>query len=87
VRARGVVDKPALALDELDDDESATVTKRPAYWDELGGFAETLVVRGASRAEIHGPALIELPTTVIVVRPGAVGQFDPYGNFVMRFIP
>jgi hypothetical protein len=32
---------------------------------------------------IQGPHLLELPDTVIVIRPGQQGQFDEAGNFII----
>jgi N-methylhydantoinase A len=49
-------------------------------------FASTPIYNGtklAARLNIAGPAIIEMPETTIVLRPGSVGQLDEYGNFVI----
>ena len=46
---------------------------RPAFWHELGGFAETPVFDAAALEpgnRLHGPAILEAPDTTTVVPPG-----------------
>jgi N-methylhydantoinase A/oxoprolinase/acetone carboxylase beta subunit len=33
---------------------------------------------------LEGPAVIEMPETTIVLRPGSAGRLDEYGNFVIE---
>jgi N-methylhydantoinase A len=85
VRARGLIDRPVLAA------PTARVAPRPAsrevYWHELGGYTPTPVVKleaGAAPAgRLDGPLLLELPDTVIVLRPGQSGQFADNGSLVI----
>lgn len=85
VRIVGRTSKPALSASDV-----ATVhvsETRPVYWYELARFAETPVRRtigGASGDRIEGPALVELPDSVIVIRPGQIGHWDELGDFVVE---
>jgi N-methylhydantoinase A len=86
VRASGLTYKPKLA-----DQEQGTArierSERPVYWTERGGFVETPVLRmtaGTLADEVVGPALIELPNTVVVIRPDQTASSDIVGNLVVR---
>ena len=62
--------------------ESARRGSRPAHFGT--GFVDTPVYDGAQLgpgAEVHGPALIEEPFTVVVVPPGAHANLDDSGNY------
>ncbi|MBN2575017.1 MAG: hydantoinase/oxoprolinase family protein [Deltaproteobacteria bacterium] len=53
--------------------EGAVRPARPAYWHELGGFAETRVFTAAALEpgnRIAGPAILEAPDTTTVLPPG-----------------
>jgi len=83
VRARGVSAPPVLASPPA---ASATRGSRRVYWQELGGFAETPVVHlGEGRLDegLEGPLLLELPDTVVVVRPGQQAVFTDLGSLVI----
>jgi N-methylhydantoinase A len=56
---------------------------RPVYWSELRDFLDTPVYDEVPPESIAGPALIELPDTVIVIRPGQRGEPDAAGNYVI----
>jgi len=59
---------------------------RRVYWDEEGAFLDTpvcIVEDGEGIAPLQGPALIQLPDTVIVVRPGQKAYMDPFGNILI----
>jgi N-methylhydantoinase A len=56
---------------------------RSVYWSELRDFLDTPVYDEVPVAAIAGPALIELPDTVIVIRPGQRGAPDGAGNYVV----
>ena len=59
---------------------------RPVYWSELGAAVETPVLRvdgPGPAAEMPGPLLVELPDTVVAVRPGQTASFDDFGNLVL----
>ncbi|MEO8688900.1 MAG: hydantoinase/oxoprolinase family protein [Solirubrobacteraceae bacterium] len=60
--------------------------ERAAYFSELTGWAAAPVYDGgrlAARQGCAGPAIVELPATTIVVRPGQRLVTDHYGNFVI----
>jgi N-methylhydantoinase A len=57
---------------------------RAVYWSELRDFVDTPVYDEVPPAMLDGPALIELPDTVIVVRPGQRGAPDPGGNYIIE---
>jgi N-methylhydantoinase A len=58
------------------------------YWEELGDRLPTSVWDGSTLTPgttVTGPAVIELPDTTIVVRPGHRAAIDEFGNAVVRF--
>ena len=59
---------------------------RPCYFAETGRAA-TPIYRGASLqagAQITGPAIIEEPTTTIVVYPGLSAELSAAGNYILH---
>jgi N-methylhydantoinase A/oxoprolinase/acetone carboxylase beta subunit len=65
---------------------SAAGASRRVYWQELGGFAETPVLRlaeGRLEEALDGPLLLELPDTVVVLRPGQRATFTDLGSLVI----
>jgi N-methylhydantoinase A len=59
---------------------------RQVYWQELGGFSETPVLRvgdGRLDEELVGPVLLELPDTVVVIRPDQRARFSELGSLVI----
>ena len=80
VRATARTTKPELALDEPRGDAHDA---RDVYWAELNDRVETPVYHHVPSSPLTGPALIELPDTVIVVRPGQRGKPDAAGNYVV----
>ena len=51
--------------------------------DETGGFVDTPVLRlkeGGVPDRLEGPLLVELPDTVVVVRPGQSARFGELGS-------
>ena len=59
--------------------------ERPVYFTERGEFVETRVFDGhllRSGNQLKGPAIVELETTTIVLRPDQRLRVDPYGNFI-----
>jgi N-methylhydantoinase A len=56
---------------------------RPVYWSELHEHRDTPIHAEVPAGSIDGPALIELPDTVIVIRPGQRGEGDAAGNYVI----
>ena len=81
IRATANTAKPELTSDEPPEPARHT---RTVYWSELRDFLETPVYDEVPTEAIEGPALIELPDTVIVVRPGQHGAPDEAGNYVIQ---
>ncbi len=83
VRARGLSEPPALTPSPL---VTPAHGSRRVYWQELGGFAHTPVLRldeGRLDDELEGPILLELPDTVVVLRPGQRARFSELGSLVI----
>jgi N-methylhydantoinase A len=60
--------------------------KRPAYFNETGGFVETVVYdryRLGIGDEIEGPAVVEEEGSTLVVGPGATARVAATGNMVL----
>lgn len=60
--------------------------ERRVYWHELGRIEPTRVLRGSgemSVGTVTGPVLVELPDTVVVVRPGQTLHQDAQGNLLL----
>lgn len=84
VRVDCITDKPPFVEHVMSDE--VTRATRPVYWAELGTVVDTPVVkleRSVLAETIEGPALVELPDTVVVVRPGQSARFDRIGNLVV----
>jgi N-methylhydantoinase A len=89
VRGTGITTKAPLSRTADTAGEALDVLSRPVYWAELSGFADTPVLRttgrwGGERRDFEGPLLVELPDTVIVVRPGQRGSLLPNGSAVVE---
>jgi N-methylhydantoinase A len=85
--ARGHTPKPErlAELGPLANADAARTGSRAAYFD--GAFVDTPVFAGArlgAGAEVHGPALVEEPFTVVVVPPGARARVDESGNYELE---
>lgn len=66
------------------DSTHALKGSRRAFFHELGDMVDTNVYDGQlmkTGNTIYGPAIIELPTTTIVVRPEQKAYVDSYSNF------
>jgi N-methylhydantoinase A len=62
-------------------------SRRPVFIGSAGGAVEVPAYDGAqlaSGATIAGPAIIEEPTTTIVLLAGQDATTDPYGNFLVE---
>jgi N-methylhydantoinase A len=84
VRARGLTDAPAMTSPP----QAAAPDwgSRPVYWYEEGRFVDTPLLRlteGSVAEQLEGPVLIELPDTVVVVRPGQRARFGELGSLVI----
>ena len=87
IRAVGTTPKPDLVAERDEGDEEPV--GRSVFWYELGEEVDTPVwsLAAATRESVlSGPALIELPDSVIVVRPGQSGGWDTLGNFVVETV-
>ena len=80
VRATAHTTKPSLAGDAQD---HHTESSRAIYWPELRETVETATFDAVPGDAVRGPALIELPDTVIVIRPGQSGRPDAHGNYIV----
>ena len=64
----------------------ALVARKEAYFREMGGVVETPVYRGdklLSGARIDGPAIIQEPTSTLVVFPGSRATVTKWGNYLI----
>ncbi|HWU12235.1 MAG TPA: hydantoinase/oxoprolinase family protein [Streptomyces sp.] len=85
VRARGLTVRPAPA--EAPPASNVRELSRRVYWSEKRGYLDTPVLKlsgGRVDGRFEGPMLIELPDTVVVIRPGQVAAFDRWGNLVLE---
>src|SRR5262249_22682016 len=81
VRARGLTEPLTLAAPAPTADPQWST--RPVYWYEQGAFVDTPLLRlreGGPGERLEGPLLIELPDTVVVVRPGQAARFGDLGS-------
>ncbi len=89
LRANGRVRKPAaaeLATAEPTPPAAASLGERPVYWSESRSRIATPVWRGEHLLPgnvVPGPAVVELPDTTVLVRPGASLTIDTFGNAVV----
>ena len=83
VRASGRMPKPSLEERPPSGIAAAPRGERPVYWYELGKFLTTPTYDGSGfgvGSTVEGPAIVELPETTVVVRPGQQCSFDSFGN-------
>jgi N-methylhydantoinase A len=83
--AVGSITKPSLSRPEHKTSD-ALAGYREVYWRERRRFERTPIYQGAKLANgstFEAPAIIEMPETTIVLRPGSKGRLDDYGNFVI----
>jgi N-methylhydantoinase A len=70
-----------------EDPARALVARKGAYFRELGGLVETPVYRGDNLlygARVEGPAIIQEPTSTIVVFPGSRATVSRWGNYLIE---
>jgi N-methylhydantoinase A len=68
------------------DPSAAMIGKRDAYFKDIGGFVKTPVYRGdklTNGNKIAAPAIIEEPTTTIVLFPGSKATITRFGNYLI----
>ena len=66
--------------------DGARKGQRKAYFSESRSYVDTSIYNGAALEpgnRLEGPAIVELSTTTIVVRPGQTLRMDNYRNFVV----
>jgi N-methylhydantoinase A len=80
VRATAKTGRAELTSDERREPAGRS---RPVYWSELRDLSDTPIYEEVPAGSIAGPALIELPDTVIVIRPGQRGEGDATGNYLI----
>lgn len=89
VRARGETEKTDFAaLDNAEVLESAAA-ERNIYWGEIEQFTPTPVWEighGQSIPPLVGPALVQLPDSVVVIRPGQSAEMDELGNIIIHIL-
>ena len=86
IRVTSATPKPEFAT-KAKSDAGVERTSRSVYWSELRETVDTPVVRLTDQVlaeSLAGPHLVELPDTVIVIRPGQSGEFDDAGNFIIN---
>ena len=87
VRAVGRVDKPDWAVDAQAHGPATPLNQRAVYFGEHEGFIDTPVYRRGSLAPGHtieGPAIVEEPTSSIVVPPKWTASVDQRLNLIIR---
>ncbi len=80
--------KPAVKKSRSGGSKSGTSVKgrRKVYFSETGDYQKTKVYDGhllEPGNRLKGPAIVELTTTTIVVRPGQTLKMDRYRNYVV----
>ena len=89
--AQAIAKVPKMELKALKQNQgqssNAQVTQRKAYFHELGTMVDTPVYRGDklfSGARIEGPAIIQEPTSTLVVFNGCTAVVSPWGNYLIE---
>ncbi|RLC29879.1 MAG: hydantoinase/oxoprolinase family protein [Deltaproteobacteria bacterium] len=88
VEAVGLLNKPKIRKNALKgaDSSHAVREKRDVFFRGAGGFVPTNIY-DMTRLEagniIEGPAVIEVPTTTVVILPEQVARIDEYMNIVI----
>ena len=78
---------PAVPAAPSSDPSTAQTGTRPVCLDAGAGFVDTPIYDyGALRAGhvLTGPAIVEVPTTTVVVPAGTSGAVDHLGNLTLR---
>lgn len=88
---RAVAQVPKMNMRERasggEDPGYALVARRKAYFRELGGLVETPVYRGDKLlrdARVEGPAIIQEPTSTLVVFPESTATVSRWGNYIIE---
>jgi N-methylhydantoinase A len=78
---------PPLAAAEGPDPAAAETGRRPVFLEVGRGFVDTPIYDYAALRAGHvitGPAVVEVPTTTVVVPDGRTGTVDGLGNLTIR---
>lgn len=84
VHATGRLPRPEIGAGAPGDVASPPLESRRVYWRELGDYVDT-PIHSAVTGEIRGPAIVELPDTTVVVRPGDRIVPDDHRNLILTF--
>jgi N-methylhydantoinase A len=87
LRARGETEKIEFAALENTVVPESSVTERDIYWGEIEQLTPTPVWEvdyGQSIPPLDGPALVQLPDSVVVIRPGQKAEMDALGNIIIH---
>lgn len=84
----GEVHQPALKKYPPGDRDASPALKgyRQAYFEEKGGYTDTPIYNGFSLKQgnqIAGPAIVEYPTTTLVIPPGLKAHWDEWLNAIV----
>jgi N-methylhydantoinase A len=69
---------------DVDPWSQPSMSTRAVFWSETRRTTDTPVYDGIPAGALVGPALIELPDTVIAIRPHQRGELDEFGNYIIR---
>jgi N-methylhydantoinase A len=81
---------PEIGTAASPDPADAEVGRRPVCLNAADGYVDTPVYdyqRLQAGHQLTGPAIIEVPTTTVVVPGGATATVDSLGNLVMQPAP
>lgn len=86
VQAYGLRRKPTISRSPLEVADAVPSGSRPIYWYELREYRETNTFRASAMtpgAKVLGPAVVDLDTTTVAVRPGQRLSVDEFANYVI----
>ena len=89
VRACGETEKMEFAAMEDPRVLDSAQTERDIYWGETGQHVATPVWEigyGDRIPPMAGPALVQLPDSVVVIRPAQAAEMDELGNIIIRIL-
>lgn len=87
VKAIGKLPRPDFPAAKTSAGKAVSKSSRKAYFRELGGMVDTPVYKGVDLKPgnvITAPAIIEEPTTTILVMPGSKASITKYGNYLIE---
>jgi len=87
VKAIGKLPRPDFPAAKVVPGKAVSKVTRKAYFKDLGGMIDTPIYKGADLKpgnSISAPAIIEEPTTTILVMPGSHASITSYGNYLIE---